>query len=310
MGDSVTFGVGVEAAWRHSGFLGRALGREDEVVNAGVPGWGNDQELLYFESQGERFEPDVVVLTLTMTNDVTNNMLDHLYLASAPKPRFILEGDSLLLTNTGFTAPVVPDGKQLRNILKKSRLLLFVKRRLDRARYSGTPSESVTSLPGGFSKKSLDENYSHWSVYQKVYDAEYESAWQVTQAIIRRLARRCETVGAELIVFGFPLRIEVDEGWRQDMIRRSGVEAEHLDMRRPYDRLGAFCREQKIAFLYPLEEFKKGLKQRYLYFEQDNHPNRYGHALAARMLAEDLNRRYNMEIHFADAEMNAFGGLH
>ncbi|MFQ5511569.1 MAG: SGNH/GDSL hydrolase family protein [Candidatus Krumholzibacteriia bacterium] len=310
LGDSVAFGEGVEQAWRLSDFLGRALGNDAEVINAGVPGWGNDQELIYLESRGWLFEPDVVVLTLTMANDVINNMLDHLFLASAPKPRFVLAGDSLRLTDTDFDAPSPPGSARWRDALKKSRLLLFVKRRLDRVRYSRMAKRSVPRLHRGFTKKSLEANYSHWSVYQRAYGPELEGAWRVTEAIVRRMAARCEVMGAELVVFGLPARVEVDDAWRRDMIHRSGISAGLLDMRRPYARLGAFCRQNDIAFLYPLAEFKNGLERRYLYFEHDNHPNRFGHALAARVLAEELKKRYGMQFHFVDADLADPGVLH
>ncbi len=310
LGDSVTFGTGVDAEWRYSDFLQRAMGKDNEVLNAGVAGWGNDQELLYFESGGWRLEPDVVIIQLTMANDVLNNMLDHLYLSTAPKPTFVFDGDSLVLINTDFEAPVVPGHVRLRDFVKKSRLLLFVKRRMDRVKYGRVVRHSVEPLQPGFTKDNLEQNYSNWSVYQKDYGAEFESGWRVTQAILRRLADRCERMGADLIVFGFPLRIEVDDAWREDLIHRSGIDAEGLDMRRPYDRLAEFCREQDIPLLYPLQEFKDGLKQRYLYVKRDNHPNRYGHALAARILAEELHRRYNMQFRFADVEPQGFGTLH
>ncbi len=309
LGDSITFGTGVDERWRYSDFLRRALRGSNEVVNTGVAGWGNDQELLYFESRGWRLQPDVVIIQLTVANDVLDNMLDHLYMTRTPKPVFVLDGDSLVLTNTDFEAPVVPRRARLRDFLKKSRLLLFVKRRLDRVKYGRLVKESVARLPRGLTRRSLEQNYSYWSVYQKDYDPRFEDAWQVTLAILRRLADRCQLMGADLIVFAAPLRIEVDDGWREEMIRRSGINAEHLDMRKPYDRLAAFCKKHDIAFLYPLQEFRNGLNQRDLYLKEDYHPNRYGHALAARVLAEELTRRYNMRFDFAHGELDVFETL-
>jgi len=81
IGDSIAFGTGVDAEWRFSDFLSRALGDDVEVINAGVCGWGTDQELLYYEKAGKDLDADIVILTFTMANDVLNNMLDHLFLA-------------------------------------------------------------------------------------------------------------------------------------------------------------------------------------------------------------------------------------
>ena len=58
LGDSVVFGTGVDANWRMTEFLERALGDRCEVVNAGVPGWGPDQELMYLETEGARLNAE------------------------------------------------------------------------------------------------------------------------------------------------------------------------------------------------------------------------------------------------------------
>ena len=46
IGDSFTFGTGIDAKWRFSDIMNRALEGEAEVLNASVPGWGTDQELI------------------------------------------------------------------------------------------------------------------------------------------------------------------------------------------------------------------------------------------------------------------------
>ena len=41
-----------------------------EVINAGVPGWSLDNALAYFQAEGMKYEPDLVVLDLTIANDI------------------------------------------------------------------------------------------------------------------------------------------------------------------------------------------------------------------------------------------------
>jgi lysophospholipase L1-like esterase len=76
LGDSVVMGWGV----REESTYGRQLesllnedGSRDlrfEVINAGVPGWSLDNALAYFQAEGLKYEPDLVVLDLTIANDI------------------------------------------------------------------------------------------------------------------------------------------------------------------------------------------------------------------------------------------------
>lgn len=79
IGDSVAFGWGVgadecfprvvEATLREAGWP--EDGRTVEVVNAGVPGWGAPNELLFLRDEGIALEPDLVLVTL-VNNDLTD----------------------------------------------------------------------------------------------------------------------------------------------------------------------------------------------------------------------------------------------
>jgi hypothetical protein len=67
LGDSVTFGYGVERdedlfAQGVGRELTRRLGRPVEIVNAGVGGYSPWQQALFFEREGVRYAPDLVVV--------------------------------------------------------------------------------------------------------------------------------------------------------------------------------------------------------------------------------------------------------
>ena len=79
LGDSIAMGWGV--AYEDSyGYLLQGLltgeipsaGRI-EVINAGVPGWNVENELAFLRSEGLRYEPDLIVLELTLPNDITGS---------------------------------------------------------------------------------------------------------------------------------------------------------------------------------------------------------------------------------------------
>ncbi len=291
LGDSVAFGTGVEQTERFSDILGRDLGDHVEVMNGAVAGYACDQEVLYFESFGRHLRPDIVVLTMTLNNDILGDMLDHLYLQTAPKPRFVLKDDSLVLESGCVEPGKISFSTRIRRLLKNSRFFVFVRRRLAMREYAQLAREDSDRVGRGFGKRSLGEGYSYWSVYERDWDPKIEDGWRVTEKIIDRFLSLCREQGAEPIVVAFPLKVEVDDAWRRSLLKRTGIDSTRFDFRMPYERLAAFCTTRGVAFVYPIEPFREASKYQRLYFERDSHPNANGHALAARVLHEVLEPR-------------------
>ena len=94
-GDSFTFGeeVSDDETWTY--FLEKLL-PGSEVINFGVHGYGHDQMLLYLREEGIKYHPDIVILGF-VSEDMERNMLSFRDYA---KPRFVLDGGRLVLTNT------------------------------------------------------------------------------------------------------------------------------------------------------------------------------------------------------------------
>ena len=284
IGDSVVFGSGLETQDRFSDVLGRALADKAEVINAGIPGWGNDQEMLFYERTLRSLRPDVVVLTITANNDVVNNALDDALFEGGTKPRFVAEGDSLRMIPPA-AAPPVGLGARCKRFLRKSRLLLFVKHRLAQREVTQRVREDVVYAPHGYESF---RHLSHWSVYDTRGSDAIAAAWTVTERILLRFASDCRADSARFLVFAMPLKLEMDAAWRAEMIRRTGVDAASLDFELPYRRLAAFCADNGIEFHYPREEFVASASAGPLYFERDSHPNARGNAITAAWLARTL----------------------
>ena len=53
--------------------LADSLGQPVEVLNAGVGGWGTDQEAIFYLAEGFRYQPDIVLLSFFVRNDAVNN---------------------------------------------------------------------------------------------------------------------------------------------------------------------------------------------------------------------------------------------
>ena len=76
LGDSVAMGWGVreeDTYGRRLESLAEERGAGDlrhEVINAGVPGWNLENALAYLQAEGLRYEPDLILLDLTIANDI------------------------------------------------------------------------------------------------------------------------------------------------------------------------------------------------------------------------------------------------
>lgn len=78
VGDSMTFGHGVEREQAFPAVLERTLGSEHgrplDVVNAGVTCWGQREEVAFLEHRAPDLAPDFVLLEFTVANDVLDNL--------------------------------------------------------------------------------------------------------------------------------------------------------------------------------------------------------------------------------------------
>lgn len=91
LGDSFVFGQNVDYGDRFTELL---EGPTTEVVTIAVPAWGPGQQLLAFETWGQRYRPDVVLWVICLANDLDDIRADRK--AGWSKPYFTLRGDELV----------------------------------------------------------------------------------------------------------------------------------------------------------------------------------------------------------------------
>lgn len=124
LGDSFAWGYGVEAPERFSEHLAQALGVE--VINAGVSGYSTDQELLWLQEEGHKYDIDLVVLIL-VGNDIGDNerqLVSSIYY----KPRFKLEDGRLQLMGLPVPRATARD-RSIYRLSQRSALAFFLVQR-------------------------------------------------------------------------------------------------------------------------------------------------------------------------------------
>jgi hypothetical protein len=73
IGDSYSFGIGVDDGQDYPAILTKLLGGRANVVNLGVPGYGLTQEIRLYYEFGQVFDPQIVLLQFS-DNDPDDNM--------------------------------------------------------------------------------------------------------------------------------------------------------------------------------------------------------------------------------------------
>jgi lysophospholipase L1-like esterase len=124
LGDSFAWGYGVEESERFSQLLEKSL--HVEVINAGVSGYSTDQELLWYRSEGIKYQTDLVILVLA-GNDVGDNdrqLVSTIYY----KPKFVIEEGQLV--PIGYPVPKTsPQGRLIYSLSQRSALAYFLVQR-------------------------------------------------------------------------------------------------------------------------------------------------------------------------------------
>ncbi len=221
IGDSFTFGLEVryEETWGHQ--LELALGRDYQVLNFGVDGYGADQALLRYRRDVVRWHPDIVILGL-ISDDMHRTMCVYAFLcfpgAQIPfwKPRFIVDGDSLRL----LTRPAIaPDS-------------LFATQRINQLPiieydHDFEPYDwDWHAYDRSYAIRYLLSRYRRWSPRRKSVDD--AALATVNIAIVRSFEREVRDAGAMPVVLFFPARSELSPDWRspivgRDVLLQSGV---------------------------------------------------------------------------------------
>jgi lysophospholipase L1-like esterase len=263
LGDSFAEGIHVPLERTHQELLEARLDAAGglarcEVVNGGVSSYGTDQELLFYETEGRRYDPDLVLL-LFNRNDPQNN-LEH----------------KLFELNEGKLHPIPPGP------------LAAAQPYVDGARgilYDYSHAYRYALLV--FLKLTADEDLLRpQPLYVKNLDSQMEEGWELSEAILMRLANEVAADGRKFAIVYATERLQVrDEEWQTEMAK-SGVTAEGWDRNAPNKRLKPIAASLGVPYLDPTPAFRAEYEKSNepLHFQYDIHWNEKGHALMAELL--------------------------
>jgi hypothetical protein len=283
LGASFVDGFYVPVKDRMTEVLEASLGAGFEVINLGVTAYGTDQNLLLLETEGWKYQPDLVVLTFTY-REVWQNGRGRIY-AGAQKPVFTLdEGGHLTLTNVPVPHPAPP----LQDRFKVYRLIRTAAERNRFLRSLVIKAGAVSDLP--LAPAGAGGSPEEFAAYRRVESPELRKDWSITQALLRRVKQEADARGVRLVVFYVPTRLELSaEEWSNARLPPD------YDPGEVARRLAGICQAEGIPYVEPSERFREAAKQGPLYFPHDPHWSPAGHHLAGRILAEYVENSWRRE---------------
>lgn len=250
--------------------------RQVQVINAGNAGFGTAQELLFFEHEGQGYQPDVVVLVYFIDNDLPDNgyrVARERKLDTTRRPFFVPDGSGGLQLRPG--AP--PDADRIAAVRPLLR-------------------RSVTY--------NLIENFTRWQEARDQEEAqigknrptylhnppsEWEEAWSVTELLLARTQASVRASGAEFVVVAAPSFFQIDaDAWRW-LVGGDTRERNRYEPEVPNQRLAAIAARQGLHYLDLLPAVQASADGgRPFYYSADGHWTIAGHAFAAEQVAAYL----------------------
>lgn len=302
LGDSVTeaaqvaldetFSKRVEAAFA-------ATGKSVEIINAGVAGFGTDNELLFFRTEGRKYSPDVVLAVFNIQNDVAENSPTlHAVVQSGvgalPKADVTVDPSGHPVFDTQSFRDFAAEGERRRAATNEStdwlRANLYLYRWFER-HLAAAGSAPVATAPTWAESVAVQAALA--GVFLDPPTPEWEEAWRLTEALYGQLAADVRASEATLVVAIVPTREMVSpERWHAVMELSSIPNQAKRDPDYPRRRIEQLLRSEGVAFVDGTDALREASanRGRLGFYEVDPHPTSDGHRTIAAVLEPALRQ--------------------
>ncbi|HBP88431.1 MAG TPA: SGNH/GDSL hydrolase family protein [Nitrospirales bacterium] len=263
----------------------RLLPHKVEVINFGVPGYGNAEELITLRSRGWSYDPDLVLTMFFSGNDLIDNfpraeLREHEYI---PRPYFHLDqGELKLVYNFQEWSPPLLKYRLLLWGVHNFRTLELINQanRVYAARQMGSDQGNASNQAG------LAD-----FVYAPPQTPIHHEAWDITEGILKLMHKEVLEHGAKFFLVTTTSPDQLDQ--EQKVILRQRLNAKKLDY--PEQRLRALGETEGFPVLNLLYDFQQYAEQHHAYLHGfpntklgAGHWNEQGHELAAQLIAKRI----------------------
>jgi hypothetical protein len=256
-----------------------------EVISAGVSSWGTASQLLFYRTQGRRYDPDLVVLAFYPGNDVMNN---------SPTLEPVLRA---VYDERGELVRVAPVSSLRRDTdergwLGRSQAYQYLRKQL----LTRHPSLARTLARIGLidpaairqQHESKGVPLDYWVYATDAGDA-WRDAWRYTERLLGELQREAAADGAALTIIIITAREALyPDTWSQILAAHPAMREVRWNLEGPERRLIRWCEQSGVPCLRLSQVFARERRNELLHYPHDGHWTAAGHALAANSVARFL----------------------
>jgi len=263
-----------------------------EFVNAGVHAYSTDQEALWYQNEGAALGADVVLL-FVYYNDILNNIRSN-YWGSAKPLTAIVDG-RIVATNAPLPMPVEKPGSARIEVSKRPGVTgSAFKGLLGERLQMGAPRLFARLTDWGVFAPSAPEDFPDELRAFKLRGqlAEFDEAWQRTEALLSVLSRLVKERGGRPVLVHIPARFEVSERDWDLTQKRHGLDPAVWDRTLVARRLQRIAAAHEWSFLDLTAALRDSIRTfgPEPYFLYDGHWNRFGNDVAARGVVDFLRQ--------------------
>lgn len=301
LGDSYVQGHGVSKENTFVEILEEKLNEDFgkfEVINAGVFGYSPLVEYLYLKKEGLKFEPELVILALSLTDFGEDRQRFMELGKSYPELSDNQLKDKIKDTDIKFAFEKINPTSQsthknkffeeysfrVKSWLRKNfriygRAVDFFKIKNQHiqqdAIFQGDINKDIVALIRG----------------EKISDEDWEKLWELPMLNLELIKHLLDVQGIDFVVVGIPEAVQVSD-WEWPNREALGLEKHFEDSRGPFqEELESRLNRLGIDFINLLPDFKKSHIFP-LYFTEDGHFRESGHELAASVIYNALKEKY------------------
>ncbi|HAJ79849.1 MAG TPA: hypothetical protein DCO75_08760 [Fibrobacteres bacterium] len=287
LGDSFTEALQVDIDSAYHQHLSRLLNltntKKYEIIAMGRSGMGTLEELLWYQREGRKYHPDIVVCAFYIGNDFRDNSrrLSNVHKRTILKPFLNQDGS---IDNSFIKTREYRFRKTITPILRFSRFFTFIMRKIELIQQSKKKQNSIPEFP-------LD-----LYILKKNYDIVWQQALETTAQILRTFNTEVQKDSAKFIVIGIPDSYQINGATPLSQYSSSPID---IDLNKPDSVLSDIATVNGFQYIPLFDCFKTAFEKTGIYYYGfgkmlgTGHWNEHGHALAAQCIDNALQKILN-----------------
>ena len=285
-------------------------GKPIEVLNFGVSGYGTAQQLLTLRERVWKYSPDLVMLTVTTNNDITDNVRE--LKKTDQIPYFVYKDNQLMLDDTFKSAPsfvrrqsfINRFGRWLRDNSRvvqaavaghhafKIQLASWRNRSPQEAQPDQKPQSTGEAKQREDQLSRSEELGTDNLIYLAPGNAVWNDAWRVTEGLMVKMRDEVQGAGARFVVVTLSNGPQVlpQPQVREALERRLGI----TDILYPDKRIATLGERERIRVITLAPELQKTAEESGVFLHGfgsnigNGHWNVAGHQAAGELIAKKL----------------------